>query len=493
MLLRYFYDEKLAHASYLVGCQATGEAIVIDPARDIEPYCTAARAEGLAIVAVAETHIHADFVSGARELGVRQGATLYLSGEGGPDWAYSYVDDTGSGKIKYRIIKDGYKFHIGNISFEVLHTPGHTPESVSYLVTDKGGGADCPMGIFTGDFVFVGDVGRPDLLEKSVGIAGTAEQGARQMFRSLRRFKTLPEYVQVWPSHGAGSACGKALGAIPSSTVGYEKRFNWALSFDEEQSFITALLAGQPEPPTYFPRMKHVNRDGAVLLDQLPEPQQMEGDISAITRLAENGAIVLDTRPSSSFAAKHVKGTINIPYQRSFTTWAGWLVRDDRPLYVIGDTDQFRNILRDLRSIGIDRIAGTINTTEMWSNKRGEAALSDLQSYTEVTPSDIVGRVRADEITIVDVRSTAEWEEGHLPGAKHILLGTLPACIPEVPSNKPVLVQCRTGARSAIAASILQAHGFSNVMNLLGGIIRWKEEGLPTEKPLVRLGESNGN
>jgi hydroxyacylglutathione hydrolase len=481
MLLRYFYDEKLAHASYLVGCQATGEAIVIDPARDVVPYVKTAQAEGLKVVAAAETHIHADFVSGARELGEEHGATLYVSGEGGPDWSYAYVSDgEGGASIKHWLVRDGERFQVGRLEFEVLHTPGHTPESVSFLLTDRGGGADSPMGIFTGDFVFVGDIGRPDLLEKAVGLAGTAAEGARQMYRSLQRFKQLPDYVQVWPAHGAGSACGKALGAIPSSTVGYEKRFNWALSMEDEPAFTAALLAGQPEPPTYFPRMKRVNRDGPELLARLPVPEWIEGTITAVSGLAEEDAVVIDTRSSTEFASGHVKGTINLPFNRSFTTWAGWFVDDERPLYVMGEADQLPEIVRDMRSIGIDRIAGTIEVSRLWSGI--DAAASDLESYREVAPADIADQVLGGKVAVVDVRSGAEWEEGRIPGASHILLGTLPGRIREVPEGKPVLLQCRTGARSAIAASILQAHGSMNVMNLQGGIIRWREEGLPIAK-----------
>ncbi|MCM3340363.1 MBL fold metallo-hydrolase [Paenibacillus sp. MER TA 81-3] len=481
MLLRYFYDEKLAHASYLVGCQATGEAIVIDPARDVTPYLKTAQAEGLTVVAAAETHIHADFVSGAREMGAKHKATLYVSGEGGPDWSYAYVSEENGHQLKHCLVKDGDRFNIGRLEFEVLHTPGHTPESVSFLLTDRGGGADRPIGIFTGDFVFVGDVGRPDLLEKAVGLAGTAMEGARLMFQSLQRFKRLDEYVQIWPAHGAGSACGKALGAVPSSTVGYEKRFNWALSFNDEPSFVDALLAGQPEPPTYFPRMKQVNREGPALLTDLPAPEWIEGTVVAVVgSLVQRGATVIDTRTSPAFAAGHVEGTINLPYNRSFTSWAGWLVDDERPLYVMGEADQLPGIVRDMRAIGIDRIAGTIEASAMWSG--AQSGVAGLQSYAEVTPADIAGKVSEGEVVVVDVRSGAEWEEGRIPGARHILLGTLPQRIREVPADKPVLVQCRTGMRSAIAAGIMQAHGIANVMNLQGGIVRWREEGLPIAK-----------
>ena len=267
MILRYFYDEYLAHASYLAGCPKTGEAIVIDPSRNVDQYIRTAKSNGLEVTASAETHIHADYVSGTRELEARTGAKIYLSDEGGTNSKYENLIN-----VNHRLIKDGDTFNIGNLTFEVLHTPGHTPESISFLLTDSGGGADVPVGIFTGDFIFAGDVGRPDLLEKAAGYEGTAEQGAKEMFSSIERFKQLPDYLQVWPSHGAGSACGKSLGAIPSSTVGYEKMVNPALQYEDEKEFTQDLLRGQPEPPKYFSIMKRVNKLGPPLLGELACP-----------------------------------------------------------------------------------------------------------------------------------------------------------------------------------------------------------------------------
>jgi hydroxyacylglutathione hydrolase len=469
MLLRYLYDERLAHASYLLGCQKTGEAIVIDPGRDVTPCLRAARAEGLRVVAAAETHIHADYVSGAREWGVRHGVKLYLSGEGDEYGKYHYVD-----QVDHQLLADGDRFSVGHLLFTVMHTPGHTPESISFLLTDRGGKADKPMGMFTGDFVFVGDVGRPDLLEKAVGLSGTAEQGARAMYRSLQRFKALPDYLQVWPSHGAGSACGKALGAVPSSTVGYEKLYNWALQCDDEEAFVRALLDGQPEPPPYFAVMKRVNREGPALLDQLPEPRAVAAEELPV--LLAGGARVLDTRPSQSFAGGHIRGTLNIPYNKSFTTWAGWLVDDTRPLYLIAAPEDLSGILSALRSIGIDNVAG-------WTDVRQVRERAELDRYPEAAPAAIADEVMKREVLVLDVRNQDEWDDGHIPGALHIMLGTLPRRLAEIPAEKPILVQCRSGARSAIAASILKAHGFSHVINLSGGYLQWKKEGRPLVRP----------
>ncbi|MBO8171598.1 MAG: MBL fold metallo-hydrolase [Bacillaceae bacterium] len=471
MLLRYFYNEKLAHASYLVGCQATGEAIVVDPGRDIEPYLRVAEEEGVEIIAATETHIHADFVSGCREFGAR-GATLYLSDEGDENWKYQYVDG-----LKHVLLKDGDTFKIGNIKFEVMHTPGHTPEHISFLLTD-GGGADKPMGIFTGDFVFVGDIGRPDLLEKAAGVEGTADAGARQMFKSLQRFKQLPDHLQVWPAHGAGSACGKALGAVPSSTVGYEKMFNKMLSFEDEEAFVKELLSGQPEPPFYFAVMKRVNKEGISLISDLDKPVQEEVSRQRIEQLIEQDAMVLDTRSAEAFASGHIPGTINIPYNRSFTNWAGWLVDYEKPLYVMVDSASAEDVIKDLHSIGIDNIAGTIELSviDKYQSEGGQ-----LETYQEVNPVEVADKVKNQDVYVVDVRKQSEWDEEHIPGAQHVMLGYLSQRCREIPTDKTVVMQCRSGARSAIATSIMQANGIKNVVNLAGGIDEWKKQGLPVE------------
>lgn len=471
VLLKYFYDEKLAQASYMVGCQATGEAIVIDPARDIAPYVEAAKREGVRIVAATETHIHADFVSGARELAVTQGVKLYLSGEGDDKWRQQYVDG-----IDSQWVHDKDRFKIGNIAFEVLHTPGHTPESLSFLVSDCGGGIDRDaMGIFSGDFVFVGDVGRPDLLEKAVGVKGSSDAAARQMYASVQRFKTLPDHLQLWPGHGAGSACGKALGAIPSSTVGYEKRFNWAMEDMTEDAFVSALLAGQPEPPRYFAQMKKMNVEGAELLGSLTLPRRL--DKGEIAELIAQGAQLLDTRPAATFRASHLPGTLNIAYNKSFVTWAGWLLDYDRPLYVIAPEEQMADILRDLHAIGVDRVEGTAPLEVVAHDTVGS-----LESYEEISPSDAKMMIESGQARLVDVRNNAEWEEGYIEGAQHVMLGKLMDHLESIPTDKPVVVQCQSGARSSIAASILQKHGVKRVINLAGGYSRWSKEGLPVTK-----------
>lgn len=468
MYFRHFFDENLAHSSYLVGCQKTNEAIVIDPARQIEPYFEAARKEGLKIVAATETHIHADYLSGAKELATLHDATLYLSDEGDENWKYTFADDVDS-----VLLTDGDEFSIGNVTFSVMHTPGHTPESISFVLTDHGAGAQKPMGIFTGDFVFVGDVGRPDLLEKAAGIEGTSTTGAKDMFASLQKFKELPDFLQVWPAHGAGSACGKSLGAVPMSTVGYEKETNWALKETDEQTFISTLLEGQPEPPKYFKMMKHLNKVG-------PEMRHTENPkrLNRVDELKEfeSDTIFVDTRNSKAFGEKHVKGAINIPYNPSFTNWAGWIIDYDKKIVLISHPDDVAAIKQALASIGLDAVVATIEP---------EVALTDdglVESYDEMDVHALKDKLQDDDYIVIDVRNQSEVDTGKIDGTSHIMLGTLQDRIEELPKDQKYAVHCQSGMRSAIAASILQANGYKDVTNVKGGYAAWLRENHPVVK-----------
>ncbi|KGX88131.1 MBL fold metallo-hydrolase [Pontibacillus litoralis] len=470
MLLKYFYDEKLAQASYMVGCQATGEALVMDPSRNIQSYVDTAKKEGLTITHVAETHIHADFVSGARELATVTGATAYLSGEGGEDWSYQFLDT-----IHHQVVHDGDQFKVGNVTIEVMHTPGHTPESISFKLFDRG--QNTPMGIFTGDFVFVGDVGRPDLLEKAAGIENTSEIGARQMFASLERFKQLPDHMQVWPGHGAGSACGKALGAIPSSTVGYEKAANWALQHEDEETFVHALIAEQPEPPKYFAVMKRVNKEGPALLSELDDPSIIKPNATQLQEQIKEGIQIVDTRPAGEFAQAHIAGTINIPANKSFANWAGWLVDYTQPVYLITQDAKITELTTALRSVGADHVAGYM-PMEHFEQLQNDM---EMESYEGTTPEQIADKIANEEVNLLDVRNIGEWNDGHIPQAQHIMLGYLQERVEEVPTDKPLVVQCKSGGRSAMATSILQAKGVKNVINLQGGYDAWASKGYPTK------------
>ncbi|WP_078411184.1 MBL fold metallo-hydrolase [Priestia abyssalis] len=473
MLIKYFYDDKLAHASYLVGCQATGEAIVIDPSRNINSYLKVARAQGVRIIGVAETHIHADYVSGSRELASKEGAKLYLSDEGGDEWTYQFVNE-----FDHQLLKDGDVFFIGNLTFKVIHTPGHTPEHISFLLTDGGSASQAPVGIFTGDFVFVGDVGRPDLLEKAAGVNGSAYLMAKNMFQSLQKFSELPDFLQVWPAHGAGSACGKSLGSVPSTTVGYEKLANWALQYDEENLFIEALLAGQPEPPKYFGMIKKVNKQGAELLEKIEPATYRKPSLTLVREWTKKG-IVVDTRPAKIFAKKHIAGTINIPYNKSFVTWVGWLLDYNRPIYLLASEEQESEILKAFQSIGLDQVSSTMNDSFI---DQLEVNAVDVVNYESAEPREIIDNI--DDFHIVDVRNSSEWKEGHIPKANHIMLGLLEDRMKEIPNDKPILVYCKSGARSAIAASMLQANGFEQVVNLTGGFDKWLKETLLLQRGL---------
>ncbi|WP_417738341.1 MBL fold metallo-hydrolase [Rosistilla oblonga] len=468
MLLKYFYDEKLAHASYLVGCQRDKVAVVVDPGRDIEPYLAMAEKEGLKLVGVAETHIHADYVSGARELADRVDATLYVSDEGPADWKYLFLDG-----YKSVLLHDGDHFMVGNIRLDVLHTPGHTPESISFMLTDEGGGANKPMGIFTGDFVFVGSIGRPDLLEEAAGLTGTAEPGARDLYKSAERFKALPDYLQVWPAHGAGSACGKGLGAIPSSTVGYEKLFNPALQFDDEEAFVRYILADQPEAPKYFAVMKRVNKEGPRVLGAGHHHNLLP--IAGLADAVQAGNVV-DLSAAPEFGKAHYPGTINIPVGM-LAAWAGWLVDYDKPTYLICEPQQLEEAARVLHKIGVEEILGAFDTNEVRS--QGLAS----ESYPTCSPDELAAKIETGDVKLIDVRSDEEWNEGHIAAAEHRFLGRLPVTLAELPRDQKLVVQCRSGARSAIGVSVLQAAGFKNVVNLTGGYNAWKAAGLPSVKP----------
>jgi hydroxyacylglutathione hydrolase len=474
MILKRFYDDKLAQASYLVGCAATGEALIVDPNRDVQQYIDAARAEGLRLTHVTETHIHADFVSGTRELVSRTGARAYLSDEGGPDWSYGFAN-----AIDAVLLKDGSVITVGNVRVRALHTPGHTPEHMSFVVTDTAG-ADQPMGVFTGDFVFVGDVGRPDLLERAAGVANTMAAGARTLYGSLQRFRELPDWVQLWPGHGAGSACGKSLGAVPSTTLGYEKLFNWAFSIDDESAFVEAVLAGQPEPPAYFAQMKRINRDGPRIIGGFAMPPRAAPE--SLGPLLQDGAFVVDTRRWAEYRSGYVPGTINIPMNRSFTTWAGWLMPYDRDGYLIfaeDDESQIMAAVRDLAMIGLDRVAGYFTAAAL--TRYAATHGGTLPVLEEITPAQLQALQDEGSVAVLDVRGNSEWRARRVPGAPNIPVGYLHERIAEVPAGRPLVLYCQGGSRSAIAASVLAAHGITDVVNVAGGIDAWSREGNTVE------------
>lgn len=472
LLIKRFYHDGLAQASYLIGCQQTGDALVVDANRNADQYIAAATAEGVRITHVTETHIHADYLSGSRELASHTGARLFLSGEGGADWQYGFAGaDT-------TLLRDGDSFTVGRIRIDVVHTPGHTPEHLTFVVTDTVA-SEAPVGAVTGDFIFVGDVGRPDLLERAAKVVGTMRTGATQLHASLTRFAaTYPDYLQLWPGHGAGSACGKALGAVPQTTLGYEKLVNWAFQAPDAETFIEAVLEGQPDPPVYFATMKRLNRDGPPILGAEPRPTHRAAP--ELSNVLAHGGMVIDIRPATEYAAGYVPGTINIPLNKSFVGWAGWLVPYDRDVYLMsGDQtgEQVQRAAMELAMIGLDRVAGWFGADAItsWIWREGE-----LPSVPQVQASELAAMERGDGVVVVDVRNDDEWDDARIAGATHVPLGRLVERYERLPVHgaRRVIVQCQSGARSAIAASVLRARGV-NAESLKGGISEWQRDGNP--------------
>ncbi|MCD8809213.1 persulfide dioxygenase-sulfurtransferase CstB [Mammaliicoccus sciuri] len=435
MFFKQFYDNHLSQASYLVGCQRTGEAIIIDPVRDLTKYMEVADSEGFKITQAAETHIHADFASGIRDVAARLNANIYVSGEGDDQLSYKNMPE------HTNFVKNQDIIQVGNIKLEVLHTPGHTPESISFLLTDEGGGSSVPMGLFSGDFIFVGDIGRPDLLEKSVQMEGTTEIGAKQMYQSIEGIKDLPDYIQIWPGHGAGSPCGKALGAIPMSTLGYEKINNWAFNVTDESKFVEQLTSNQPAPPHHFAQMKKINQFGM----NMYQPYDVFPSL-------DNARIAFDLRSKEAFHGGHTKGTINIPYNQNFINQIGWYLDYENSIDLIGDKSIVEQATHTLQLIGFDNVAG-------YRLPKSEILTQSIHSI------DMTGK----EEYILDVRNEEEWNNGHLDQAVNIPHGKL--LNENIPFNKEdkIYVHCQSGVRSSIAVGILENKGFENVVNIREG------------------------
>lgn len=463
MYFQMIYDKSLAQASYFIGCQKVGVAAVIDAKRDVDTYLEIAKQQNMTITHLFETHIHADFLTGTRELAHLTGASMYLSDEGGVDWQYQFP---------HQGLKNGDVVMLGNLKLEVLHTPGHTPESISFLLTDTPASEE-PVMIFTGDFVFVGDIGRPDLLEKAAGLKGTMDAGAKQMYQSIQRFHQLPDHIQVWPGHGAGSACGKALGAVPSSTVGYEKIRNWAFRFqNDETGFTQYLLEGQPEPPYYFAMMKHLNKVDRPLLTEVPQPKALS--YTQLKEAIDKGITVVDTRNKVAFAQGFIPGSLNIQNNNSLNTWAGWMLKYDQPFILIAEEEQLDDIVRKLMRIGLDHVMGYVPGVEMWTENGGK--LSTVQNINlEAFKEMRLGQ----DTQVVDLRGATEYASGHIEGADHVFVGTLQNNLHKVNRDGKVLIHCQGGDRASLGYSVLAKHGYQNIFNYSPGMNEWVKEGLP--------------
>lgn len=461
MYLKQISDPSLAQNAYLIGCQRTGEAIVIDPERDVDRYLELATAEGFRLVAVADTHIHADYLSGSRELLEHHGARAYVTVEGGPDWQMGWA----KGDPRVVEIRDGDTFSVGNIEFKVLLTPGHTPEHVSFLVTDHGGGAEEPIALLSGDFIFVGDVGRPDLLESAAGIKGAMTESAKVLYDSLRATANLPDFLQILPAHGAGSACGKALGSIPLSVMGYERKFNTAFHqalTGGRDEFVESILAGQTEPPVYFARMKRDNRDGQPLLPGglLPSPKHLTP--AELVEFANSSpSLMLDLRGDrETFMAQHLKGSLYTPLRGTeFLEVVGSFVTDETtPItLLVNHENEVEQAVRELVRIGYDQVVGWIFV---------EAALSSgmpVVSTERIDTSDLSTRLATAPGFVLDVRKASEFSEGHFDGALQIAHTRLATRLAEIPRDEVIYVHCRSGMRAAKSAAFLAREGFEVV------------------------------
>lgn len=458
MLFRHIYDDDLAQASYLVGCERSGEAVVVDPRRDVEPLLAAAATHGLRVTGTVDTHVHADYASGARELAVASGARLYASACGGDAWSL---------RVPHVGLRDGDVVEVGRVRLLAVHTPGHTPEHLSFLIHDTASSEEASL-LLSGDFVFVGDVGRPDLLDAAAGYRDTRRDAARTLFASLRdRFLTLPDYVQVWPGHGAGSACGKALGSVPSTTVGFERRTAWWVPYVEEgdiDGFVGELLDGQPDVPRYFGRMKRVNREGPPLLGPRPEPRRLERD--ELDRRLGRDLVLLDTRSPEEHRRDHVPGALLAPEGARFTTYASYVVdpeRDGRGIVLLAaDADAAETMRVRLARIGVDRVEGWIPS--LAGLTAGPVAL---------VPPEGLDLVR--DRVVVDVRSSEEVARGAIPGAVHLPVGAVASDVLGIDPDRTLVVHCQRGSRASIAASVLRARGHRDVRELEGSFAAWEE------------------
>ncbi|MEC3880321.1 MBL fold metallo-hydrolase [Parapedobacter sp. 10938] len=457
------YDESLAQVSYVIGDLNTGDAIVIDPRRDIDVYLKIAETNHLKITKIAETHIHADFLSGSRELAAATNAELLLSDEGGPDWQYQFP---------HLGLRDGSLITIGMVELKVMHTPGHTPESITFLVRDTEI-STAPQRAITGDFILVGDVGRPDLLEKSAGHVGSQEIAAKQLYASIQQFSKLPDDLEIWGGHGAGSFCGKNLSTIPHSTLKEEKQFNKAFQFkNDESEFVTYILDGQPAPPKYFAVMKQLNRVERPLLIQIPIHPML--DQPAFQKSIDNNLLIIDTRSKEEVAEGHVSGSLHIENGKSWSTWIGSLVGYEQQIVLVTDEGQTEELTRKLMRIGMDNIYGFVTDLEKMNI---ELEKSDLVNIEELKK-----HLDNKDVQIIDVRTEGEYNAGHIKGVENIVLTTLEENVDRIRKDKPIIVHCQSGVRAAMAYSILKRNGIQNVRVYQGGINEWTE----TEYQLVQ-------
>lgn len=451
MFFKQFYLGCLAHASYLIG--SDGEAAVVDPQRDVEQYLQEAEAQGLRIRYVIETHLHADFVSGHRELAARTGAQIVFGARAGAEFEH------------YKA-KDGDVLKLGSIALRILETPGHTPEGISIVVEVDGK----PQKVLTGDTLFIGDVGRPDL----VGSKGySPQQMAGMLYDSLHeKLLTLPDEVEVFPAHGAGSLCGRSLSKETSSTIGEQRRFNYALKVADRDEFIKMMTTDLPEVPSYFPKDAEINRTGAVPLEQIEPPKPLSP-----TEVQASGALVLDVRSSAAFGAGHIPGALNIGLSGQFASWAGILIPMGTPLVIVAEDEQgVEEAVRRLARVGYESVKGYLKGgMYAWH----EAGL-ETASIEQISVDELQKRIEQG-IQLVDVRRAGEYANGHAPTAVNLPLAELQKRTGELDPSRPTAVICQSGYRSSAATSLLASRGFQNLCNVTGGTAAWIAAGYPTE------------
>ena len=458
MVVHSFFLGCLAHASYLIADERSKTAVVVDPQRDVDIYFQKAKELGVEIKHVMLTHFHADFISGHLEIRQRSGATIYL-GKGAGGAEYEHIG-----------VVDGDAIAFGDTRLVAIETPGHTPESVCYLLYDLPSQPMVPSAVFTGDTLFVGDVGRPDLLA-SIGV--TADQLAAMLYHSLHnKLLQLPDSTVVYPAHGAGSLCGKSLGTERSTTIGLQKRDNASVQPMSVAAFVARVTADQPQTPKYFGYDAMLNRKQRGILEVAVQSGMRPLSAEDFLQLREQGAQVIDTRESDDFANCSVRDAIHVPLSGSFATWSGAMLEIGKPVLVVADPGKHEEAVLRLGRIGIDVVAGYLDIEV--AALEGDADI--VQSSGVMDVADLQDRLlRGDSIRILDVRSPVEFEDGHIEGAQHLSLIQLPDRIAEVPRDCDVAVICRTGARSSTAISMLMRAGLRGLSNVRGGMVRWSE------------------
>lgn len=459
MIIDRIFTPGLAQVAYLVADESTGDVAVFDPRRDVQVYLDWAAERHFRISAILETHVHADFVSGALELQAATGAPIYSSRLG--DQEFEHV-----------ALRDGDSVQVGNLSLEARWTPGHTPEHIVFLLFDPSSSTQ-PQAMFSGDLIFAGEVGRPDLL----GEAHT-QQLARQLFQTLNhRIADLPDELLVYPGHTAGSACGKKIGEAAVTTLGAERQMTYAYQFVEEDAFVRGILDEMPAPPPYYPRMKVVNRIGPDLHGTLPNGSALTAP--QVAQAIERGALVIDARAEESFDRAHIRGSFYAGSGADFAYWVGWRAPYDHPVILLLDRDEdYQPFVTELHRIGIDSIAGYLSGgIDAWIDYGG--VVDRLQV---LGPERFQALLEAEDATLLDVRSRDEWKSGHIESARNVFAGDISAGAEvEVGPNTLVMLTCATGFRSRVAASMLRVRGFERIVQLDGGIDAWRDAGLPVE------------